>query len=325
MIRIKPLSSETIDGVVNVEIASTEKWYLYKSLDQRITKDYSELSPEQRWFHGGATMDIALFEKYLEELQRKKFDPLKFFVALEKKKVVGFAAIITGEDFLLGKHGYIDLLLVHPEHRRKGVAQKLVQHLETIAKEEDCENLFVYPEDFDGPSGRFYKKMGFEKWRDKYFVQIDAVDYCDYPFKWLSQPKTRKNYWLFEIGWNSSPGKSWILLHTTFAREFFEQKKEVKRMVDEQGNFAVVGVIRNHPFFTSGQASLWLTMEREDVENRVTSTHIKALKYLGFEAGLKKLNLYLLEDDLSFLQEKLKEWEIKNKPQKTEPWMIKRI
>lgn len=321
MIKIKPLSSETIVGLVNVEIASTEKWYLYKSLDQRIPKDYSELSPEQRWFHGGATMDTALFERYLEGLQRESFDPLKFFVALERKKVIGFAAIITGEDFLLGKHGYIDLLLVHPEHRRKGVAQKLVQHLMTVAKEEDCDKAFVYPEDFNGPSGKFYKKIGFKKWQDKYLIQIDTANYSDYPFNWLSPPKQRKNYWIYEIGWNSSPGKSWILLHTTFAQEFFEQKKVVKRMVDEQGNFAVVGVIRNHPFFTTGIASLWLTMEREDVDNKATSSHIKALKHLGSELGLKKLNLFVLEDQIPHLND----WGINNRPKKTEPWMKKDI
>lgn len=319
MITIEPLSSETIAGLVEVEVASVNQWYEYHTLTEWEVKDYSELSHEQRWFHGGPTMDKTLLERYIEDLKQEIFNPLEWYVAMEKGRVIGYTAFIIGDCPLLGKHAYIDLLLVHPEKRRKGVAKKLLAHVEQLAKNKGCKNLFVYPEDLEGVSGKFYYHIGFKKWKDKYELTIGTVE-SDAQFNWLPTPKKLEN-WTLKIGWNAAPSKNWILLHTTFLKKFFEQKKIVKKIKDEEGNESIVGVINHHPIFHTGSAFVWLKNSERDNSLFVTETHIKVVRHLGSIAGLEKIKLVFFEDQLSVI----KELGIGEKANLTEPWLKKNI
>ncbi len=320
MITIEPLSLKTIAGLVEVEVASVKQWYEYHTLVEWETKDYSELSHEQRWFHGGPTMDKILLERYIEDLKREIFNPLEWYVAMENGRVIGYTAFIIGDSPLLGKHGYLDLLLVHPEKRRKGVAKKLLAHVEQLAKNKGCKSLFVYPEELEGPSGRFYQHIGFKQWKDKYELTIDTAKSCE-AFNWLASSKKLENTWDLKIGWIASPSKNWILLHTTFLNEFFEQKKITKKIKDEEGNEAIIGVINHHPIFHTGMAFIWLTNSGNNTSPVVTEMHIKAIRHLGRIAGLEKITLVFFEDQLRVI----KKWKIEAEANLTVPWLKKKI
>ena len=57
-----------------------------------------------------------------------------------------------------GIRGYIANMYTHPEHRKKGIAKKLLQQLEAEAKERNVTHLFLIASDMGKP---LYKKYGF--------------------------------------------------------------------------------------------------------------------------------------------------------------------
>ena len=57
-----------------------------------------------------------------------------------------------------GIRGYIANMYTHPEHRKKGIAKKLLQQLEAEAKARNVQHLFLIASEMGKP---LYKKNGF--------------------------------------------------------------------------------------------------------------------------------------------------------------------
>jgi ribosomal protein S18 acetylase RimI-like enzyme len=321
MVRIEPIAKKNLKDIVDIETSSQEKWYYYKSLDEKTIAKYDDLSPEQRWFHGGATMDLSLFIAYYQELEERFNSPIEFYIAKENKEILGFSSLILGNNLMWGPFGYIDLLMVKPEHRRKGIGKKLVQKMEERVKEEGKLWLYVYPENLHSDSGKFYQALGFTTCRERYRIELPTQNTKPLTLSILDPPAKWYNTWVMEIGWIAPPIKNWILLQSNYSKSFFEQKKISKRMVDKEGNFVYGGTIRYHPYFSSGEAFLWLTIEREDKDEEVTKEHIAGLQYLGKKIGLETINLTVFEQTL----ERLKDKDINQKVMKIEPLLHKRV
>ena len=60
----------------------------------------------------------------------KRIEQHYFLVAIIESEIVGFASLENGN--------YLDLLYVHKNHLRKGVANSLYQAMETASKEQGC-------------------------------------------------------------------------------------------------------------------------------------------------------------------------------------------
>lgn len=88
-------------------------------------------------------------------------DPELFLVAESGSAVVG---VVMGT--YDGRRGWILRLAVHPGHRRRGLASRLVQELENRFEALDCPrvNLLVMP---DNESGlRFWQSLGYVPYPD---------------------------------------------------------------------------------------------------------------------------------------------------------------
>ncbi len=83
--------------------------------------------------------------------------PELFFVAVDGGKVIG--TVMGGFD---GHRGWIYLLAVAPESRRRGVGTALVRHVEAALRELGCPkiNLQVLADNADVVE--FYRKLGFK-------------------------------------------------------------------------------------------------------------------------------------------------------------------
>jgi ribosomal protein S18 acetylase RimI-like enzyme len=92
--------------------------------------------------------------------------------------VVGFAVL----DQSFFGHGYISLLIVHPEHRRRGVAAALMRHIESICP---TEKLFTSTNESNEPMQRLCHTLGFV--RSGYIDNLDAGDPEIIFFKWVKQ------------------------------------------------------------------------------------------------------------------------------------------
>lgn len=79
-----------------------------------------------------------------------------WFVALEDGQVVGYVGsqtVIDGSDMMN--------IAVHPDHRRKGIAQTLVEALETCLRNRGSKMLLLEVRDSNAPAITLYEKLGF--------------------------------------------------------------------------------------------------------------------------------------------------------------------
>ena len=321
MIKIELLSDETIPGVVECERASIDKWYFYSSLSEKTESTFEELTPEQRWIHGGPTMDQTLLRKHWMELKRDIFDTYDIYVALEKNRVVGFIGVQYGKEFLLGKHAYVDLLLVHPNSRRKGIARQLLQHVENISKSNDCDNIFVFPDELDGSSGKFYLDLGFEIWEERYQINIGTKNNPDLEKFLTPISEKRESNWNLIFGWHSTSPKVWLMLHSNFAEGIFDVQKTLLNYAFEKDPDVIIGIIKWHRFFDFGSAYLWFTNKREDIDYYITPRHFELIQHIGYKIGLKKVNIVFMENMLPYVSK----WSISDTPQKIEPLLRKKL
>jgi GNAT superfamily N-acetyltransferase len=63
-----------------------------------------------------------------------------------------------------GRYLEIDNIVVDTEHRAKGIGSRLIKHLETLAREQDCKILALDSYTANHPSHRLYHRLGFEIW-----------------------------------------------------------------------------------------------------------------------------------------------------------------
>ena len=79
-----------------------------------------------------------------------------WFVALEDGQVVGYVGsqtVIDGSDMMN--------IAVHPDHRRRGIAQALVEALETCLRNRGSKMLLLEVRDSNAPAITLYEKLGF--------------------------------------------------------------------------------------------------------------------------------------------------------------------
>lgn len=103
-------------------------------------------------------------------------NPQTCFVALEDQTVAG--VIIAGHD---GRRGYIYHTAVHPQHRHKGIASKLVDEALKALKEQGINKtaLVVFSRNADGNA--FWENVGFTErtdlvYRNKTITEMIRID-----------------------------------------------------------------------------------------------------------------------------------------------------
>lgn len=84
--------------------------------------------------------------------------------AFSGETMVGVCGAWIATKIWCGKYLEVDNLVVHPDVRSGKIGTRLVEHLETIAREEECEFLILDSYTSNHPSHRLYHRLGFEIW-----------------------------------------------------------------------------------------------------------------------------------------------------------------
>lgn len=121
--KIEPMNSSHIEGVFEV----------------------SKLSLAEAW-------NIESIEK---ELSNKL---AKYFVALDENKVIGFLGM-----WVVFDEGDITNIAVHPEYRKQGIGNLLMDNLITLCKENNINSLTLEVRQSNLPAQNLYKKHGFKE------------------------------------------------------------------------------------------------------------------------------------------------------------------
>jgi ribosomal protein S18 acetylase RimI-like enzyme len=78
--------------------------------------------------------------------------------------LTGVAGAWIATKIWCGRYLEIDNLVVDPAHRSSGIGSRLIEHLETVARERDCKLLVLDSYTSNRPSHRLYHRLGFEIW-----------------------------------------------------------------------------------------------------------------------------------------------------------------
>jgi N-acetylglutamate synthase-like GNAT family acetyltransferase len=102
-----------------------------------------DINPKQRAFWLASGSQVSSWETAIGNFT--------FAVYVENSNVVGFTAL---------HNDYIKYLYVHPNNSGNGIADKLIDWVETTAKNNGVIDLYV---ESTGPAHRLFSKRGFEK------------------------------------------------------------------------------------------------------------------------------------------------------------------
>jgi putative acetyltransferase len=86
----------------------------------------------------------------------RRMEEQYFYVAILDKIIVGFAS--------MDKSGYFDLLYIHKDHQRKGIATALAAKIEEIAKETELPEITVQSSITAKP---FFERIGYKIYGEK--------------------------------------------------------------------------------------------------------------------------------------------------------------
>ena len=85
-------------------------------------------------------------------------------------RLAGLTGLWHGTKIWCGDYMEIDNLVVHPDFRQRGVATALIEKVESIAREKQCNILVLDSYTNNHPSHRLYHRLGCEIW-GFHFVQ----------------------------------------------------------------------------------------------------------------------------------------------------------
>lgn len=133
------------------------KELFYETITTVCTDDYS---PEQIQLWSSSIKD--------EERWKEKIRTQYFIKVLSNDVVVGMGSLENGN--------YIDVIYVHKDHQRKGIAQFLLNHLIQTAKENNYGSIHS---DVSFTAWPFFEKNGFQKSKMNRIIK-DGVEINNY-------------------------------------------------------------------------------------------------------------------------------------------------
>jgi ribosomal protein S18 acetylase RimI-like enzyme len=90
-------------------------------------------------------------------------------------QMLAFAGAWIATKVWCGRYMEIDNIVVHPDHRSKGLGTKLIAYCERKATERGCNLVVLDSYTSNHPSHRLYHRLGFEIWGFHFVKQIASL------------------------------------------------------------------------------------------------------------------------------------------------------
>ena len=106
-----------------------------------------------------------------EETMQRRYEKIlrehpnyRILGAYVEGRLAGLTGLWHGTKIWCGDYMEIDNLVVHPDFRQRGVATALIEKVEAIAREKQCNILVLDSYTNNHPSHRLYHRLGCEIW-----------------------------------------------------------------------------------------------------------------------------------------------------------------
>nr|WP_310379381.1 GNAT family N-acetyltransferase [Flavobacterium sp.] len=113
-------------------------------------------------------MSKERYESFLNDMIPHNYKQLAIF---EDNVCIGLTGFWFGTKLWTGKYIEIDNFIVHPEHRKKGIAKMLTDYLEKKAVALDCTGIVLDAFTGNFTAHRFYYNQGYEP-RGFHFIKM---------------------------------------------------------------------------------------------------------------------------------------------------------
>ncbi len=101
---------------------------------------------------------IDIYADLLEEMLPNNY---KQVVVYENEQSVGLSGFWVGTKLWCGKYLELDNVIVHPDHRSKGVGKKLTDYIHQKALDLECSMIVLDAYTSNFPAHRFYYNQGY--------------------------------------------------------------------------------------------------------------------------------------------------------------------
>lgn len=117
-------------------------------------------------------MSIERYESFLKDMIPHNYKQLAIF---DGAVCVGLTGFWYGTKLWTGKYIEIDNFIVHPDHRKKGIAKMLTDYLDKKATELNCTGIVLDAFTGNFTAHRFYYNQGYEP-RGFHFIKLINKD-----------------------------------------------------------------------------------------------------------------------------------------------------
>ncbi len=158
---VRTFQKEETEKLLELNLIDQGEWF-HGSPEGDLTDSpasWEELTPYERWLHGGWWLDPRTLTLYLEIMEETNGIIL---IAEKNGEFIGELDLSIGYDPIFKEtRAHFLWLVVHPEHRRKGIAKRLIQGATAIARNKGAYALYAEAE--DRRSEQLYVHSGFRK------------------------------------------------------------------------------------------------------------------------------------------------------------------
>lgn len=107
----------------------------------------------------GRASNVTELKRRVEELPRED----RLLLAIEGDQLLGYAHLRVAHEFLLDQSAEIIAIVVHPDHRRRGIGRRLVSAAESWARQSGRARLVMRIDVTETPAHGFYAALGYEQ------------------------------------------------------------------------------------------------------------------------------------------------------------------
>ncbi len=151
-ILIRPATARDAPGITAIHCSNVARWLRWEADGISHPARYADLTPYERWQHGGAWLDEATCRFHLQRLIEGGGFPL---VAEAGGRLLAAAELhLASEPPPYGRNLNLSTLYVHRNHQGQGLGSALLAHAIELARSKECDTFLVA----NAEAPEFYKR-----------------------------------------------------------------------------------------------------------------------------------------------------------------------